>query len=78
MYSECVSFSISYPACNAHAPYFHLWPARLYHIFPQDANLHSSFISGKVFYMFRAASPPIIRSTHKCIYSIWYLLNCNG
>ena len=23
-----------YPACNAHAPYFHLWPARVYHIFP--------------------------------------------
>jgi hypothetical protein len=23
-----------YPACNAHAPYCHLWPARLYNIFP--------------------------------------------
>jgi hypothetical protein len=27
--------SRSYPARNAHAPYCHLWPVRLYHIFPQ-------------------------------------------
>ena len=26
--------SLSYPACNAHAPYCHLWPPRLYYIFP--------------------------------------------
>jgi hypothetical protein len=26
--------SLRYPACNAHAPYCHLWPARLYNIFP--------------------------------------------
>jgi hypothetical protein len=26
--------SLSNPARNAHAPYCHLWPARLYHIFP--------------------------------------------
>jgi len=26
--------SFSYPACNAHAPYCHLWPALLYNIFP--------------------------------------------
>jgi hypothetical protein len=26
--------SPSYPACNAHAPYCHLWPGRIYHIFP--------------------------------------------
>ena len=25
--------------------------------------------------MFRVVFPPIIRSTHNCIYSIWYLLN---
>ena len=39
----------------------------------KDANLHGSFISGKLPYMFRVVSPPIIRSTHKLIYSIWYL-----
>ena len=26
--------SLSYPACNAHAPYCHLWPAPLYSTFP--------------------------------------------
>jgi len=33
-YSECVSCSLIYPACIALAPYCHLWPVRLYHIFP--------------------------------------------
>jgi len=28
----CV-YSLSYRACNVHAPYCHLWPVRLYHIF---------------------------------------------
>ena len=40
--------------------------------FQQDATLHSSFISGKLLYMFRTVSPPIIRGN--CIYSVWYLL----
>ena len=44
--------------------------------FQWDATLHSLFISGKLLYMCRVVSPPIIRSTHKCTYSIWYLLNC--
>jgi len=26
--------SLRYPACNAHAPYCHLWPVRLYSIIP--------------------------------------------
>jgi len=26
--------SLRYPACNAHVPYCHLWPAWLYNIFP--------------------------------------------
>ena len=43
--------------------------------FQQDATLHILFISGKLIYMFRVVSPPIIRSTHNCIYSIWYLSN---
>ena len=29
----------------------------------------------KLLCMFRVVSPPIIRSTHNCIYSIWYLSN---
>ena len=35
---------------------------------------YSLFISGKLLYMFRVVSPPIIRSIHNCI-SIWYMLN---
>jgi hypothetical protein len=27
--------SLRYPACTAHAPCYHLWPVRLYHIFPR-------------------------------------------
>jgi hypothetical protein len=27
----------------------------------------------KLLYMFRVVFPPIIRSAHNCIYSIWYL-----
>ena len=34
-----------YPACNAHAPYCHLWPALLYNIFPHY--LINSMIFGK-------------------------------
>jgi hypothetical protein len=35
--------SLSYPACNAHAPYCHLWSPRLYSIFPLF------LINGKIF-----------------------------
>ena len=28
--------SLGYPECNAHAPYFHLWPARIHHVFSHD------------------------------------------
>jgi hypothetical protein len=34
-YSDCVFCSLRYPACNAHTPYWHLWPVRLYSIFPR-------------------------------------------
>ena len=42
--------------------------------FQRDETLHSLFLSGKLLYMFRVVSSPIIRSTYNCIYSIWYLL----
>jgi hypothetical protein len=38
----CV-WSLRYPACNGHMPYYHLRPARLYHIFPPN------FIKGTIF-----------------------------
>ena len=35
-YISCVSVCIrSYPACNAHAPYCHMWPVWPYHTFYQ-------------------------------------------
>jgi len=40
------------------------------HIYPTRCS-YTQFIC-KLFYMFRVASPPIIRSTNNCIYSIWY------
>jgi hypothetical protein len=35
--------SLSYPACNAHAPYCRLWSVWLYNIFPRY------FINGTIF-----------------------------
>jgi len=32
LFVVCVC-SLRHPACNAHAPYCHLWPVRLYNIF---------------------------------------------
>jgi len=43
--------------------------------FQRDANLHCLLIYGKLLYMFRVVSSPIIRSIYNYIYSIWYLLN---
>ena len=43
-------------------------------IFPTRCNFTQFIISGKLLYMFRVVSSPIIRNTHNCIYSIWYLL----
>ena len=37
--------------------------------FQRDVTLHSLFISGKLLYMFRVITSPIIRSTYNCIYS---------
>jgi len=38
-----VCSSLGHPACNAHAPYCHLWPVRIYNIFPHY------FINGMIF-----------------------------
>jgi len=46
-YSECVC-SLRYPACNAHAPYCHLWPVRLYNIFPPYPKICTIFFGKKV------------------------------
>jgi len=33
---------------------------------------YTVYLISKLLYMFRVVSPPIIRSTNNCIYSIWY------
>jgi len=43
----CVCFcSFGYPACNAQAPYCHLWSVRLYNIFPHYL-INSTIFEGK-------------------------------
>ena len=44
-------------------------------IYPTRYNVTQFIYFYKLLYMFRVVSPPIIRSTHNCIYSIWYLSN---
>ena len=52
--------SLSYPACNTHAPYCHLWPVRLYYIFPRF--LINGTILEKKYYNI------------KCVF--WFSLHC--
>ena len=44
-------------------------------IYPTRCNITHFVYIWKLLYMFRVVSPPIIRSTHTCIYSIWCLSN---
>jgi hypothetical protein len=48
--------SLRYPACNAHAPYFHPWPVRLYKIFPfyliKGTILEKKFTEQKTYFDF--------------------------
>ena len=47
-YFECI-YSIRYPSRNAHVPYCHLWPVKLYNIFPHyiinDTILEKMFLN---------------------------------
>ena len=42
--------SLSYPACNAHAPCCYLWPLRLYHIFPHYL-INSTILGRKIYWI---------------------------
>jgi len=37
------AFSLSYPACNEHVPYCHLWSLRFYNIFSTLSNKRQDF-----------------------------------
>ena len=52
--------SLIYLACSAHAPYCHLWPAWLYHNFPQYP------VNGTIFFWEKATE-------HKCGLSFFFL-----
>jgi hypothetical protein len=41
----------------------------------QDATIYSLLYFFKLLYMFRVVTPPIIRSTYNCNYSIWHWSN---
>ena len=41
----------------------------------QDATIYSLLYLCKLLYMFRVVTPPIIRSTYNCNYSIWHWSN---
>jgi hypothetical protein len=41
-----------HPACNTHAPYCHLWPVWLYHIFQQRARLPQKAIENRTVFGF--------------------------
>jgi hypothetical protein len=53
--NTCVC-SLRYPACNAHAPYCHLWPLRLYYIAPHyfinGTFFEKSYWISNVFFLF--------------------------
>jgi len=44
-------------------------------IVQQDTTMYSLLYFCKLLYMFRVVTPPIIRSTYKCNYSIWHWSN---
>ena len=53
--------SLRYPACNAYAPYCHLWPSPLYNIFPHYLN-KAWFSKRKLLnikYVFRSSLQPL-------------------
>jgi hypothetical protein len=46
-------------------------------IVQQDATIYSLLYFCKLLYVFWVVTPPIIRSTYNCNYSIWHWSNCN-
>ena len=59
----CV-YSLSYSVCIAHAPYCHLWPVRLYNIFPRYLINGTIFGGGKkslnTIYIYFPMSPHVL------------------
>ena len=83
-YSKCVCVcpcSLSYPACNAHAPYCHPWPVQLYNII-RHYLINSTIFEGKTLLNMKCVL--IISTTfvwnisHSKKNSGWYNLKCTN
>ena len=61
--------------CNKTLPKWVLYKYSV--IYPTSCNVTQFIYLWKMLYMFRVVCPPIISSTHKCIYSIWHLSDRN-
>jgi len=63
------------------SPYYDLLKYLLFFlkhpVYPTRCNFTQFIYIWKLLYMFRVVSPPIIKSAYNCIYSIWYLSQCN-
>jgi hypothetical protein len=58
----CLYSCLSYPACNAHVPYCHLWPAALYsiryhHLINGDLRKEKQFVEHKMCILIFSAMP---------------------
>jgi hypothetical protein len=59
-YITCVCIcSLMYPACNAHAPYYRLWPAPLYNIFSTLCHKRQHFRENVIEHKMCVSSFPI-------------------
>jgi hypothetical protein len=56
IFSVCICI-LSHPSCIAHALYCHLWPNRLYHIFPRYL-INGTIFGGKNYSNFRYHENP--------------------
>ena len=66
-YTTCVWIcSLRWPACSAHAPYFHLWPAPLYNIFP------NYFLNCTIFFLKLLNMKCVSRFSTKIVWNIFY------
>ena len=89
-FASYISSATSYPKTTSHRIYRPAFFERLTLIFYVHGSVHRESMSiivqqdGTIYnllyfcwllYLFRVVPQPIIRSTHNCIYSIWYLSN---
>jgi hypothetical protein len=71
-YTTCVCIcNLRYPACNAHWPYYHLWPVLLYNIFPHY------LIKSRIFENMLLNIKCVFRVYLQLLYQIFFILRRN-